>query len=199
MKKNILLQTLALLAVMLLSLFPMNNAQAQEAPGYRHIVSAGVGLWPVIGHYDPYYDKERNLMDEEQKHSIILSANYQYMMNRHWSLGGTISMGRWRQYMRYIDSGEIADKKGDSFLTAMFSTRYYWRTKNWVRTYSGISFGVGYGWEEKYDPWPDEHKIAPSWQLTMLGIEVGKGRIIGFGEFGFGMTGWLVGGIGYRF
>ena len=190
MKKNILLQTLVLLAVMLLPLFPMNNAQAQEAPSYRHIVSAGVGLWPVIGHY---------LMDEEQKHSLILSANYQYMMNRHWSLGGTISMGRWRQYMRYIDSGEIADKKGDSFLTAMFSTRYYWRTKNWVRTYSGISFGVGYGWEEKYDPWPDEHKITPSWQLTMLGIEVGKGRIIGFGEFGFGMTGWLVGGIGYRF
>ena len=140
-----------------------------------------------------------DLKDEEQKHSLILSANYQYMMNRHWSLGGTISMGRWRQYMRYIDSGEIADKKGDSFLTAMFSTRYYWRTKNWVRTYSGISFGVGYGWEEKYDPWPDEHKITPSWQLTMLGIEVGKGRIIGFGEFGFGMTGWLVGGIGYRF
>jgi len=184
----------------ILFLFAMSNdAQAQETLSYRHIVSAGVGLWPAFGHYDPYYDKERNLMDEEQKHSLILSANYQYMMNRHWSLGGTISMGRWRQYMRYIDSGEIADKKGDSFLTAMFSTRYYWRTKNWVRTYSGISFGVGYGWEEKYDPWPDEHKITPSWQLTMLGIEVGKGRIIGFGEFGFGMTGWLVGGIGYRF
>ena len=44
-----------------------------------------------------------------------------------------------------------------------------------------------------------EQKICPSWQLTVLGIEVGKGRIIGFGEFGLGATGWLVGGIGYRF
>lgn len=183
----------------ILLLFTVNNAQAQEAPSYRHIVSADIGLWPAIGHYDPYYDLERNLQDGENAHSPIFSVNYQYMMNRHWSLGGTISMGGWRQYMRYIDSGEIADKKGDTFLAAMFSTRYYWRTKNWVRTYSGISFGMAYDWEKKYDTWNDEQKICPSWQLTVLGIEVGKGRIIGFGEFGLGATGWLVGGIGYRF
>ena len=183
----------------ILFLFAMSNVQAQEAPSYRNIVSAGVGLWPGFGVYDPYYDKERNLQDEETKRSLIFSVNYQCMMNRHWSLGGTISMGRSRQYMRYIDNGEIADRKGDTLLATMFTTRYYWRTKNWVRTYSGISFGIAYDWEEKYDPWPDEQKICPSWQLTVLGIEVGKGCIIGFGEFGLGATGWLVGGIGYRF
>ena len=186
----------------ILFLFAMSNdAQAQEAPSYRNIVSAGIGLWPVIGHYDPYYDKERNLMDEEQKHSLILSANYQYMMNRHWSLGGTISMGRWRQYMRYIDSGEIADKKGDSFLTAMFSTRYYWRTKNWVRVYSSASVGLLLDWEKKYKTynWKDSQKIFPSGQISPLGIEVGKYRLIGFGELGLGMTGWFRAGIGYRF
>lgn len=175
------------------------NAQAQDAPSYRHSVRAGIGLWAAFGHYDPYYDQERNLQDEKMKRSLIPNICYQYMMNRHWSLGGTVSMGRSRQYMRYIDSGEIADEKGDTFFSMLFTTRYYWRTKNWVKTYSGIGLGVAYDWEKKYEPWNDKQHLYLSGQLTVLGIEVGKGHLFGYGEFGLGATGWLQGGIGYRF
>lgn len=186
---------------MLVSILLLNamNIQAQETQSYKHVFNAGIGLWPEIGLYVPYYDIERNLKDEETKRSLIPSVTYQYMMNRHWSLGGTISMGRSRQYMRYIDSGEIADKRGETFLATMFTTRYYWRTKNWVKTYSGISFGIAYDWEEKYEPWNNEQRIIPSGQLTVLGVEIGKGHLFGYGEFGLGATGWLQGGIGYRF
>ena len=175
------------------------NTQAQEIPSYRHSVRVGIGLWPAIGHYDPIYDMERNLHDEEMKHSLILNICYQYMKNRHWSLGGAISMGRSHQYMRYIDSGEIADEKGDTFFSILFTTRYYWHTKNWVKTYSGIGLRVAYDWEKRYEPWNDKQHLYLSGQLTVLGVEVGKGHLFGYGEFGLGATGWLQGGIGYRF
>ena len=190
--------SMMLLCMNVMLLYAMNS-YAQEAPNYRHSISAGIGLWPNIVHYDPYYDEAKNLYDEETNYSSIPNVSYQYKMNRHWSMGGTVSLIKWNQKMRYIDSREVADEEKATSLSLLFTTRYYWRTKNWVRTYSGASLGIGFSWKKEFEHSEDKLYLYPSGHITVLGVEVGKGHLFGYGEFGLGVTGWLQGGVGYRF
>ena len=173
-------------------------AGAQETPSYKHVINVGIGLWAPLGNqYTGYYDA---MQYEEKRHnSPIPSVTYQYMMNRHWSLGASASLLHYSQKMKYNATGETADKKSETMLALMFTSRYYWRTKNWVRIYSSASLGLGYDWQKKYQRQGDSQKIVFSGQISPVGIEVGKYRLIGFGELGLGMTGWFRAGIGYRF
>ena len=186
------------LATLLMMVFAL-NAKAQQTPSYQHTIDLGIGLW-IPGHTDPGVIDHRSY-DEKRHNGPIPSVTYQYMMNRHWGLGATASLLYYNKKMVYDDTGETIDKMSETMLALMFTTRYYWRTKNWVRVYSSASVGLGYDWEKKYKTWKgnDSQKIIFCGQISPLGIEVGKYRLIGFGEIGLGMTGWFRAGIGYRF
>lgn len=186
------------LATLLMMVFAL-SVKAQQTPSYQHTIDLGVGLW-IPGHTDPGVIGNR-WYDEKRHNGPITSVTYQYMMNRHWGLGATASLLYYNKKMIYTDTGETADKMSETALALMFTTRYYWRTKNWVRVYSSASVGFGYDWEKKYKTWKgnDSQKIIFCGQISPLGIEVGKYRLIGFGEIGLGMTGWFRAGIGYRF
>ena len=174
------------------------NAKAQQTPSYQHTIDLGIGLW-IPGPVDPGPVEIDNRSYHEKKHDWpITSMTYQYMMNRHWGLGATASLLYYNKKKVYSDTGETIDKMSETMLALMFTTRYYWRTKNWVRIYSSASVGFGYDWEKKYNG-KESQRIFPSGQISPLGIEVGKYRLIGFGEIGLGMTGWFRAGIGYRF
>ena len=186
------------LATLLMMVFAL-NAKAQQTPSYQHTIDLGIGL-RIPGHTDPGVIGNR-WYDEKRHNGPITSVTYQYMMNRHWGLGATASLLYYNKKMIYSDTGETADKMSETALALMFTTRYYWRTKNWVRVYSSASVGFGYDWEKKYKTWKgnDSQKVIFCGQISPLGIEVGKYRLIGFGELGLGMTGWFRAGIGYRF
>ena len=188
------------LATLLMMVFAL-NAKAQQTPSYQHTIDLGIGLW-IPGPVDPGPVEIDNRSYHEKKHDWpITSMTYQYMMNRHWGLGATASLLYYNKKMVYDDTGETIDKMSETALALMFTTRYYWRTKNWVRVYSSASVGLGYDWEKKYKTWKgnDSQKVIFCGQISPLGIEVGKYRLIGFGELGLGMTGWFRTGIGYRF
>lgn len=186
------------LATLLMMVFAL-NAKAQQTPSYQHTIDLGIGLW-IPGPTAPGVIDHRSY-DEKRHNGPIPSVTYQYMMNRHWGLGATASLLYYNKKMVYDDTGETIDKMSETALALMFTTRYYWRTKNWVRVYSSASVGLGYDWEKKYKTWKgnDSQKIIFCGQISPLGIEVGKYRLIGFGEIGLGMTGWFRAGIGYRF
>ena len=188
------------LATLLMMVFAL-NAKAQQTPSYQHTIDLGIGLW-IPGPVDPGPVEIDNRSYHEKKHDWpITSMTYQYMMNRHWGLGATASLLYYNKKKVYSDTGETIDKMSETMLALMFTTRYYWRTKNWVRIYSSASVGFGYDWEKKYKTWKgnDSQKVIFCGQISPLGIEVGKYRLIGFGEIGLGMTGWFRAGIGYRF
>lgn len=188
------------LATLLMMVFAL-NAKAQQTPSYQHTIDLGIGLW-IPGPVDPGPVEIDNRSYHEKKHDWpITSMTYQYMMNRHWGLGATASLLYYNKKKVYSDTGETIDKMSETMLALMFTTRYYWRTKNWVRVYSSASVGLLLDWEKKYKTYngKDSQKIFPSGQISPLGIEVGKYRLIGFGEIGLGMTGWFRAGIGYRF
>ena len=186
------------LATLLMMVFAF-NAKAQQTPSYQHTIDLGVGLW-ISGPTVPGVIDHRSY-DEIRHKGPIPSVTYQYMMNRHWGLGATASLLYYNKKMVYDDTGETIDKMSETALALMFTTRYYWRTKNWVRVYSSASVGFGYDWEKNYKIWKgnDSQKVIFCGQISPLGIEVGKYRLIGFGEIGLGMTGWCRAGIGYRF
>ena len=186
------------LATLLMMVFAF-NAKAQQTPSYQHTIDLGVGLW-ISGPTVPGVIDHRSY-DEIRHKGPIPSVTYQYMMNRHWGLGATASLLYYNKKMVYDDTGETIDKMSETALALMFTTRYYWRTKNWVRVYSSASVGFGYDWEKNYKIWKgnDSQKVIFCGQISPLGIEVGKYRLIGFGELGLGMTGWFRAGIGYRF
>ena len=127
------------------------NAKAQQTPSYQHTIDLGIGLW-IPGHTDPGVIDHRSY-DEKRHNGPIPSVTYQYMMNRHWGLGATASLLYYNKKMVYDDTGETIDKMSETALALMFTTRYYWRTKNWVRVYSSASVGFGYDWEKKYKTW----------------------------------------------
>jgi hypothetical protein len=186
------------LATLLMMVFAL-SAKAQQTPSYQHTIDLGVGLW-ISGPTVPGVIDHRSY-DEKRHNGPIPSVTYQYMMNRHWGLGATASLLYYNKKKVYDDTGETIDKMSETALALMFTTRYYWRTKNWVRVYSSASVGLLLDWEKKYKTYngKDSQKIFPSGQISPLGIEVGKYRLIGFGEIGLGMTGWFRAGIGYRF
>ena len=138
------------LATLLMMVFAL-NAKAQQTPSYQHTIDLGVGLW-ISGPTVPGVIDHRSY-DEIRHKGPIPSVTYQYMMNRHWGLGATASLLYYNKKMVYDDTGETIDKMSETALALMFTTRYYWRTKNWVRVYSSASVGFGYDWEKNYKIW----------------------------------------------
>ena len=186
--------------ILLTALFFTLCAEAQDTLLYRNAVSIGIGAWArMSADYPGDYDIENNLCEEYPKYSPIFNVGYRYMINRHWGVGTTASLFYSSRKKKYIDSGETADKKSETLLAMMFTARYYWRTKNWVRVYSSVGAGFCYEWDKNYMRTDYHTHLRSSWQVSPLGIEVGKGHLIGFCELGLGWAGWLQGGIGYRF
>jgi len=124
------------LATLLMMVFAL-SAKAQQTPSYQHTIDLGIGLW-IPGHTDPGVIDHRSY-DEKRHNGPIPSVTYQYMMNRHWGLGATASLLYYNKKMVYDDTGETIDKMSETALALMFTTRYYWRTKNWVRTQVRVS------------------------------------------------------------
>ena len=186
--------------ILLTALFFTLCAEAQDTLLYRNAVSIGIGARVrMSADYPGYYDIENNLCEEYPKYSPIFNVGYRYMINRHWGVGTTASLFYSSRKKKYIDSGETADKKSETLLAMMLTARYYWRTKNWVRVYSSVGAGFCYEWDKNYMRTDYRTYLRSSWQVSPLGIEVGKGHLIGFCELGLGWAGWLQGGIGYRF
>ena len=99
------------LATLLMMVFAL-SAKAQQTPSYQHTIDLGIGLW-IPGHTDPGMIDNRPV-DETLHKMPIPSVTYQYMMNRHWSLGASASLLHYSQKMKYNATGETADKKSET-------------------------------------------------------------------------------------
>jgi hypothetical protein len=126
-------------------------------------------------------------------------VNYRYLHSKHWAFGVTAGFHTYYQKGKKIASGSTVHEERETNFSLVGSARYYWRTKNWVRTYSEMGIGPSLRWKKSFYDESYEKKFKPTVHLTILGIEVGNSHVIGFGEFGLGAFGIFRGGIGYRF
>lgn len=193
------------------------SAQAQEAPRFRHMLSLGIGTTTIydihfgdepdylVGDYwyPPYYGADtyhssQSYIDDTY-HPALVDVSYHYQSSKHWSHGFTLGLHTRYQKERSVSSKKAINQERETNLSAIASARYYWRTKEWVRTYSELGMGITRRWEkERYDDSYSGSLLLTA-HITALGIEVGNGPLIGYGEIGLGVFGCLRAGIGYRF
>lgn len=189
------------------------SAEAQETPVYRHLFSIDIGYWSLHDFKPETYCSDYDLQwgygshayhnaqyyKEATYHPALVDVNYRYFKSKHWAFGITAGFHTYYQKGKEIASGKTVHEERETNLSIIGSARYYWRTMNWVRTYSEIGIGPCFHWEKGFYDEKYKKELGPIAHLTILGIEVGKGNIIGFGEFGIGTFGIFRGGIGYRF
>ena len=136
---------------------------------------------------------------ENTYHPVLIDVEYHYQESKHWAYGLTLGLHTAYQKERRFSDRKTIHEERHTHLSFVASARYYWRTKDWVRTYSELGLGVAQKWEKEfYDEHYDKNTIITA-HITALGIEVGNGPIVGFGEVGLGAFGCLRAGIGYRF
>ena len=188
------------------------SAKAQEKQDFRHLFSIDVGVGSLydVRHDDYVYDigpmlygsrdyHQAQYYKDNTFHPALVDVNYRYLDSKHWAYGVTAGFHTFYQKWREIATGSTYRESRETNLSIMVVGRYYWRTKNWVRTYSELGFGVRTRWEKGF--YDESYKVnhGVTGHITLLGVEVGNGHLLGFGEFGVGALGLFRGGIGYRF
>ena len=189
------------------------SAEAQEKANYRHLLSIDIGYWSLNDFKANTYYSDYDLQwgygshayhnaqyyKEATYHPPLFDVNYRYLHSKHWAFGVTAGFHTYYQKGKEIASSSTVHEERETNLSLVGSARYYWRTKNWVRTYSEMGIGPSLRWKKSFYDESYEKKFKPTVHLTILGIEVGNSHVIGFGEFGLGAFGIFRGGIGYRF
>lgn len=180
--------------------------------GPRHALSLEAGALPACGTrsiipvtgcdesfygYPGSFPGERRFYPGPLRVSGAVSAVYVYRVRRWLEVGGSITYaGFYRNFMHASDRS-VAIRQREHYFTLMPVLRFSWLNSRTVRFYSTFQLGWQVGFEKYSSDRYDTYHYAAI-QVTPLGISVGR-RIFGYAEFGIGMRGVLVGGIGYRF
>lgn len=190
------------------------SAKAQEKQDFRHLFSIDVGIGSLydVRHDDNVYDYDilpmiyssrdyhlAQYYKDNTYHPALVDVNYRYLASKHWAYGVTAGFHTFYQKWREIATGSTYRESRETNLSIMGVGRYYWRTKNWVRTYSELGLGIRTHWKKGFYDESYQMKNDITGHITLLGVEVGNKHLIGFGEFGVGALGLFRGGIGYRF
>jgi hypothetical protein len=111
-------------------------------------------------------------------------------------------------YGQLVQDGYKGDdkvgKKSNYYFTALPAVKFDWLRRDVIGLYSKLGAGVTmrretrefYGENAKHDT--DKTDFHFNWQVSIIGVEVGK-RLRGFAEGGFGEQGVLLAGLRYRF
>jgi hypothetical protein len=191
------------------------EAQAQQEPAStpsptfpRHSLQIGIGdptlirLMYINRSGCPYY----HLIDNDwfspdtyrgKKTTLFpISLSYSYSLKKWLALGGmtTYNCYFYSEYER--STRKVVGQFEKHFFAFMPTIHFTWLNKKIISLYSGGALGVAF----LYTYSRGEHlwEVAPAFQLTFIGIRVGK-TWYGFGEYGVGVKGFLATGVGYKF
>ena len=178
------------------------SALAQEK---RHNLSLSiggpVGGYRYIGSDNDYYQQYGNDLKSLYKDTESVSSGtalmlgYSYRLNRYFALGGDLTYG---MYTQTLTPGaakthrETREYVAFSFTFVPNSKVYYYSDEGfdvYLRAGLGAEFSTGSS---------DGNRWRAAWQITPLGIHVGK-KFYYIGELGVGTEYILRMGIGYSF
>ena len=150
---------------------------------YRHEIAVGTGyksLAPIVySHYWGVWNWDEGL---EARHPIPfpVSIHYFYRLNKSWAIGAT---AHYEQY-----------GKREFFYGLMPQVKWSWLSRKYVSLYSRVAAGVMYA-----NYINDDNRFRPDYQLSPLGIEVGRRQWLGYVEAGAGTQDFVQGGVVFRF
>ena len=119
------------------------------------------------------------------------TLGYNYYLTNHISVGA--------QIVYSSSKTKIAETSyKNNYISIMPDVRYSWFNQSWFSLYSRVGAGVlirHINYTEKID---SENDTKFAYQISPIGLDFGK-TIIGFAEFGLGVSGTIIVGARYRF
>lgn len=103
-------------------------------------------------------------------------------------------------YQRYVVHTELKDidlsgDLKDDWVSILPTLRVNWVRNNWLSVYTRAGIGVGIGNRWVSIDADQSTKCVFAWQVSPVGVEMGKGNLCFFIEGGYGYTGALTGGL----
>lgn len=178
--------------------------QPQEKQQSRIAVTFGYG-YSAVTSYDSYANKRFPFMENNspsaqnvsQGHITgslgTLSVGFNYEINPWLELNipFVYSHNKGRQEFRNVTK----TGQKDDWFTILPSLRINWVRNNWLSVYTRAGVGVGLGNRWVSVDVDQSAKAIFAYQISPVGVEMGKGRFCFFVEGGYGFTGAVTGGI----
>lgn len=167
------------------------NAQDNETPKDEIALSWSYGTFPHIieGISDVFVDLSSG--GSVSTNSIgAIGVGYMHNFNDVVGLGAVASY----EYI-YSKNSETSTKHGENYLTVMPTLKASWHRRSGYSLYSRVALGAAL---EMYDAnGESKSETQFAFQLTPIALQVGKGKIHGFFELGFGYQGILTAGVSF--
>lgn len=193
MKKRILVQCVLLLSVML-------SLNAEEAGLYkRNEISVSYGLFAATGWSNWIgslsLTAPLGIVNDNPEEDGI-NINYNYRLTKTWGIGFGLSYCSGRS--NWTKNDEVIGMEKSYNITLMPRIKGEWLHTKYVTLYSLLGGGVTYRKDEAKDLNVSTEGSMFMFQISPLGIEVGK-AMAGFAEVGIGEQGMAIIGMRYRF
>lgn len=194
----------------------MTTSEKKEPSDFRYELRIGWGGIPLMDTevfydgYSPVLTYDRVFYHPSSLESIymgyrgigymtgIISAEMDINFKRWFAL--TIGIGFNGMYQTVYDSvtGQKSGCNRGVAVSVLPEARFNWLNRNLVRMYSAAGIGIVIGGKRNMDYGSSEYFLYPAFQLTPVGISVGR-KVYGFVELGLG-TQFLGGmaGVGIR-
>lgn len=178
--------------------------QPQEKKLPRIAVTFGYG-YSAVTSYDSYANKRFPFMENNSPNAqnvpeghitgslgtISVGFNYEITPWLELNIPFVYSHNTGRQEFRQVS--QTGQK--DNWFTILPNLRINWVRNNWLSVYTraGVGFGVGTRWVSVDQD--QSTKAIFAYQISPVGVEMGKGRFCFFVEGGYGFTGAVTTGI----
>lgn len=178
--------------------------QPQEVRKSRIAITFGYGYSPVTS-YDSYANKRFPFVENNSPGAtgvpdghitgnfgtVSVGINYEITPWLELNVPFVYSHNKGRQEFRDIDQ----NGQKDDWFTILPSLRVNWVRNNWLSVYTraGVGFGLGNRWVSTDQD--QSAKAIFAYQVSPVGVEMGKGNFCFFVEGGYGFTGAVTAGI----
>lgn len=181
----------------------MTTSEKKEPSDFRYELRIGWGGIPlmdsemVFNGFFSFVDYDMNFYQPSTMESIyrgyrgpgymtgIISAEMDINFKRWFAL--TIGIGFNGMYQTVYDSvtGQKSGCNRGVAVSVLPEARFNWLNRNLVRMYSAAGLGIVIGGKRNMDYGNSEYFLYPAFQLTPVGISVGR-KVYGFVELGLG-------------
>ena len=127
---------------------------------------------------------------------------YFYRINEWLGVGGIGALALSNKDLVYGNDNEKMGSSHGYYMTLMPAVKADWLRRKHFGMYSKLALGVTlFSLQEKLDTGEKESGTAATanWQLSLVGLEAGGSKLLGFAELGFGEQGVGVIGLRYKF
>lgn len=169
------------------------TAMAQNYQKNEIALTWGIGSAQMIG--QGFASISHSIEGDASNKLQTGNISLQYMRNLNKTIAVGAIVGYENLSSEIKDNGQVHNCS-ENDITIMPAIRASWYRTNLLSIYSKVAAGVDFAVSSDSN---DKSETMFAFQVTPIGIEIGKGNIRGMVEAGFGFQGMVMAGIRYGF